>query len=196
MGGEAAERSARCILVLLCGLLAAACDPCFGTAACGRSLDVSASGQVIEFRSGKGVAGVELIFRRTGGIRLDEPEGPMTTDGDGLYSYRADALDTGSVTFSVTVRPPSLFPEYTVDGITITASAVRGEGQPLGRWLVNPYLAFVGEVRMLDTRGGGGSWRAGDIRTPRWDRYRPGLHRDHARFLRTFSRESGPGGRR
>ena len=152
MGGEAAERSARCILVLLCGLLAAACDPCFGTAACGRSLDVSASGQVIEFRLGKGVAGVELIFRRTGGIRLVEPEGRTTTDGDGLYSYRAHALESGSVTFSITVRPPSLFPEYTVDGITITASAVRGEGQPLGRWLVNPYLAFVGEVRMLDTR--------------------------------------------
>ena len=54
IGGEEAKRSARCILVLLCGLLTAACDPCFGTAACGRSLDVSASGQVIEFRSGKG----------------------------------------------------------------------------------------------------------------------------------------------
>ena len=149
-GGE--ERSARCILVLLCGLLASACDPCFGTAACGRSLAVSATGQFIEFRSGEGVAGVELIFRRTGGIRLVEPEGRVRTDGDGLYSYRVDAQEAGSVTFAVTVRPPSLFPEYTVDGITITASAVRGEGQPLGRWLVNPYLAFVGEVRMLDTR--------------------------------------------
>ena len=93
-----------------------------------------------------------LIFRSTGGIRLVEPEGRVTTNGDGLYSYRAEALESGSVTFSVTVRPPSLFPEYTVDGITITASAVRGEGQPLGRWLVNPYLAFVGEVRMLDTQ--------------------------------------------
>ena len=36
IGGGEAERSARCILVLLCGLLASACDPCFGTAACGR----------------------------------------------------------------------------------------------------------------------------------------------------------------
>ena len=152
IGGEEAERSARCILVLLCGLLAAACDPCFGTAACGRSLDVSATGQVIEFRSGEGVAGVELTFRRTSGIRLVEPEGRVTTEGNGLYDYRTKAQESGAVTFSVTVRPPALFPEYTVDGITITASAVRGEGQPLGRWLVNPYLAFVGEVRTLDTQ--------------------------------------------
>ena len=152
IGGEEVERSVRYILVLVCGLLATACDPCFGTAACGQSLDVSATGQVVEFRSGEGVAGVELIFRRTSGIRLVEPEGSVTTDGNGLYDYRTRAQEAGSVTFSVTVRPPLPFPEYTVDGITITASAVRGEGQPLGRWLVNPYLAFVGEVRRLDTQ--------------------------------------------
>ena len=152
IGGEEVERSVRYILVLVCGLLATACDPCFGTAACGQSLDVSATGQVVEFRSGEGVAGVELIFRRTSGIRLVEPEGSVTTAGNGLYDYRTRAQEAGSVTFSVTVRPPLPFPEYTVDGITITASAVRGEGQPLGRWLVNPYLAFVGEVRRLDTQ--------------------------------------------
>jgi hypothetical protein len=143
------ERSARWILFLICGPLAVACDPCFGTAVCDGSLDVSATGQVIEFRSGQGVEGVELVFRRTAGILLVEPEGRVTTDGDGLYDYRAKAQEAGSVTFSVTVRPPSPFPEYTVSDITITASSVRGEGQPLGRWLVNPYLAFVGEVRML-----------------------------------------------
>jgi hypothetical protein len=152
IGREEAKPSARYILVLFCGLLAAACDPCFGTAACAGSLDVSATGQLIEFRSGEGVAGVELIFRRTGGIQLVEPEGRVTTDGDGLYSYRADAMESGSVTFSVTVRPPSLFPEYTVQGVTLATSAVKGEGQPLDRWLVNPYLAYVGEVRTLDTQ--------------------------------------------
>ena len=152
IGGERVERSVQWILFLLCGLLAAACDPCFGTAACDGSLDVSATGQVIEFRSGQGVAGVELVFRRTAGILLVEPEGSVTTNGDGLYDYRTTAQEAGSVTFSVTVRPPAPFPEYTVDGITITASSVRGEGQPLGRWLTNPYLAFVGEVRMLETQ--------------------------------------------
>ncbi len=139
-------------LVLFCGLLGAACDPCFGIVSCGDSLDVSATGELIEFRSGDPVAGVELIFRRTGGSRLVEPEGSVTTDGDGLYDYRAEALEFGPVTFSVIVRPPAGFPEYTVDGITIDATTVTGEGQPLGRWLVNPYLAFVGEVRMLDSK--------------------------------------------
>ena len=152
IGGGEAERTARYILVLLYGMLAAACDPCFGTVACDGSLDVSATGQVIEFRSGEGVAGVELVFRRTAGVLLVEPEGRVTTDGDGLYGYRTKAQEAGLITFSVTVRPPAPFTEYTVDGITMTTSAVRGEGQPLGRWLVNPYLAFVGEVRMLDTQ--------------------------------------------
>ena len=152
IGGGEAERTARYILVLLYGMLAAACDPCFGTVACDGSLDVSATGQVIEFRSGEGVAGVELVFRRTAGILPVEPEVRVTTDGDGLYDYRTKAQGAGSITFSVTVRPPAPFPEYTIDGITMTTSSVRGEGQPLGRWLVNPYLAFVGEVRMLDTQ--------------------------------------------
>ena len=142
----------RGLLILLSGLLTAACDPCFGTAACGDALEVSATGQIVEFRSGNGVAGVELIFQRTDGIEIVEPEGRVRTDGDGLFEYRAGAREAGSVTFSVTVRPGSMFPGYTVDDVTMTTSAVRGEGNPLGRWLANPYLAFVGEVRLLDTR--------------------------------------------
>ena len=80
------------------------------------------------------------------------PEGSVMTDGDGLYDYRAEAQEPGPVTFSVIVRPPAEFPEYTVDSITIDASTATGEGQPLGRWLVNPYLAYVGEVRTLDSK--------------------------------------------
>ena len=69
-----------------------------------------------------------------------------------MYDYRARAQEPGSVTFSVTVRPPAPFPDYTVQDITIATSAVKGEGQPLGRWLANPHFAFVGEVHMLDPR--------------------------------------------
>ncbi len=151
-GSREAGRSLRRILVLFCGLLAAACDPCFGTAACGDSLDVSATGQVIEFRSGEGLTGVELIFRRTGGVQLIDPVESVTTGANGMYDYRARAQEPGSVTFSVTVRPPAPFPDYTVQDITIATSAVKGEGQPLGRWLANPHFAFVGEVHMLDPR--------------------------------------------
>lgn len=152
IGSREAGRSLRRILVLSCGLLSAACDPCFGTVACGGSLDVSATGEIIEFRSGEGVAGVELSFRRTGGVQLIDPEESVTTGANGMYDYRAKAREPGSVTFSVTVTPPAPFPGYTVQDITITTSAVKGEGQPLGRWLANPYFAFVGEVQMLHTR--------------------------------------------
>jgi hypothetical protein len=113
---------------------------------------VSATGQVIEFRSGEGLTGVELIFRRTGGVQLIDPVESVTTGANGMYDYRARAQEPGSVTFSVTVRPPAPFPDYTVQDITIATSAVKGEGQPLGRWLANPYFAFVGEVHMLHTR--------------------------------------------
>ena len=135
----------------LCALMAVACDPCSGTMACGDSLDVSASGQLIEFRSGKGVGGVALVFRRTGGIEITDPERTVTTDGDGWYSYRVGAREHGSVTLSITVRPPSPYPEYTVEDVALSSSSVKGEGRPLGRWVVNPFLAFVGEVRSRAT---------------------------------------------
>ena len=106
----------------------------------------------LNFVPGKGVTGVELIFRRTGGVQLIDPEESVTTGANGMYDYRARAQEPGSVTFSVTVRPPAPFPDYTVQDITIATSAVKGEGQPLGRWLANPYFAFVGEVHMLHTR--------------------------------------------
>ena len=139
-------------------LVVLSCDPCWGTSACRGPAEVSGEGQLIVHATGEPVAGVVLDFQRTGGVGLEEDVISVTTDSEGRYHFRVGAEAVGEAEFRVDVRPPGEGFPYTVEGVRLRASDVHGDGTEIGRWVVDPFLAFTGEAR--DRKTG---------KTPRWD---------------------------
>ena len=135
------------VVVSLVGLTASACDPCSGIVSCETTGHVQATGQLVERESGDPVEGVELIFTRSGGVELETNRARVVTDGNGRFVYRSAAMDTGTVQLDVEVLPPGWTP-YRVDTVELATQSIRGDGADLGRWVVDPYFAFIGELRM------------------------------------------------
>jgi hypothetical protein len=144
------------MLVALTMLLASACDPCSGIAACRVAPTASATGQVIDYPSGRAIAGATISFSPTAGAA---PGGAIsaTTDGLGQFRLSVAASTDGTVTGDLTVHAPTFAGGYTVHGVQLTTSRTRGEGIDLGRVLAQPYFAFLGQVqlRFVGTRVAG-----------------------------------------
>lgn len=128
----------------------AGCDPCSGIVSCEAGSHVAATGQLIVHESGEPVPGVALVFRRTGGVDLENETVAVTTDRDGRFLYRTGARGEGTVLLEVEVSPPDR-PAYRVEELVLRTRSVRGDGVDLGRWVVNPYFVFLGELRMRST---------------------------------------------
>ncbi|NIT85830.1 MAG: hypothetical protein GWN82_02635, partial [Gemmatimonadetes bacterium] len=73
-------------------------------------------------------------------------------DRDGRFVYSVGADQEGTALLQVEVRPPER-PSYTVEDLQLRTRTVRGDGVDLGRWVVNPYFIFIGELRMRSTGG-------------------------------------------
>lgn len=155
IGGTATARGAAAGPAALAALLGAclavsACEPCAGVSPCRDEPTAEATGQLVERESGEPRAGVALTFVPRGGVELGRDDATTTTGADGRYHATIPAARTGGARVDVRVEPPG-HPPYTVEGLRIPASRTRGEGVDLGRWLVDPYHALLGEVRMRST---------------------------------------------
>jgi hypothetical protein len=129
------------------------CSPCQTLGGCdGSGRQVSETMQVIEHATGRPVGGVRVTFVRTGGAPLDRDSVSAVTDGNGMVTLRAGAAEPGPVALSVRVAPPAPWPAYQIDGVVVESYEGRGEGGILGRWVVDPYVEYVGE--MFDSRDG------------------------------------------
>lgn len=123
-----------------------ACDPCAGElAGCRVEREVNYGGRVIDFASGRGVGGVTLVFRRTGGAPIGADSLVARTDGEGHYVLRASAGGDGEVVGELTVRPPGASP-YVVRELRLAPTTVRGGGGVLATFVTQPYVDFVGEL--------------------------------------------------
>ena len=128
-----------------------ACDPCAGMPSCHTQPALSATGQFIEFPSGRRVPGVSIAFARSGGAELAVDTIRAVSDGDGFFVLRAPALETGVVSGSLVIKPPPPHDAYVVPGVTLETHTKRGDGSFLGRLMVNPYLQFIGELHDIST---------------------------------------------
>ena len=141
--------SARAATVVVVGLvlaLVAGCDPCAGVVACHASgSEISYSGRIMEAHTGRGVGGVLVEFRRTGGGHLERDTLQVRTDGEGRYVLAGSLQgDATPVVGDVEIHPPAPAAPYVVSGVSLAASPVRGAGGVLPTWLANPYISFVG----------------------------------------------------
>lgn len=104
----------------------------------------TATGQVIDYPTGRAIAGATISFAPTAGATSTGTIS-ATTDGQGQFQLDVSAI-TGTVTGDLTVRAPAFPGGYTVHGFQLSSSKVRGEGTDLGRVLAQPYFAFLGQV--------------------------------------------------
>ena len=79
-------------------------------------------------------AGVEVEFRRTGGIQLAQDNYLTRTDASGMFHLGPLPLEPGTVVADLIVRPSAPYRAFTIDDIHL--ETVEGEVQPIvaGRW--------------------------------------------------------------
>lgn len=128
-------------------LLLTACDECAGTPSCRVYPTVSVSGQFVEHKTDRAVSGVSVAFVRTGGIDLINDTLWGVSDRDGFFIARGGSIYSGRVEGKLIVNPPAPFEPFVVPDVVLRAATIRGDGDNIGRLVVNPYLLLVGHVR-------------------------------------------------
>jgi len=142
--------SAALVLAVGATLALGGCDPCTGVYRCSNERVVSASGRVIEFRSGRAAPGVRVTFTPTGGAPVTGAAMTAVSDGDGQFRFASAVADGEQVIGTLTVTPPGPDPEYSVGGLALTTSSRRGEGNVFQPLLVRPWLFYIAEFRIRE----------------------------------------------
>lgn len=138
------------LLLPLAILFLAACDPCSGVASCAGAPRVSYTGRMLVHSTGLPAPGVRVDFIRTGGIAVAPESVSVQTGPDGYFQLELAAGGKGAVVGDVVVRPPGL-PSYRVPGVRLLSTEVRGDGGFIEPWVVDPYIAFLGELFLRGT---------------------------------------------
>ena len=146
------RRIAAAFLALSLGFGLEACEPCAGILGCTSNPRISFGGQLIVRETGAPVRGVALDFVRTGGVSLASDSIRTTTDAYGHFQLAVEASDVGEVVGDFVVRASAPWSPYRARDLRFRTSEVRGEGQLLGRLVVDPYIEFIGVL--FDRRDG------------------------------------------
>jgi hypothetical protein len=120
-------------------LLAAACDPCFGTAGCG-SRSLRFDGRVQSRYEGTPLEGVQVTVLPTSGASAGDTL-TAVSDAQGRFSVDAPA-GTDVVTADVILRPRSPFVADTLRGVELRA-AQGGDVLGLVWTVTRPYVATL-----------------------------------------------------
>jgi hypothetical protein len=146
----------RCASPLALALALAACDPCFGTAACIEPT-VQAEGRLIWLLDGSPAEGVGVEFRpESGSVVMDTLRG--ISDAEGVFRLIGSSPRAGEVVGTLVFSPPAPYPQfvYGVAGVRVPTTRVRGNPAFVGSWGVgplrtDPHISYVGELFYRDT---------------------------------------------
>ncbi len=139
-------RAAAAWSALAVGALVEGCGACDDPTGCTTAPSLSYTGQFVEHTSGRPVSGVRVQLIRTSGVALPGDTITSVTDRDGFYRLATEVPTGGRITGDVLVTPPAPHRAYRVSGVTFDTRTVRGDGGVLGRWVVDPYVQFIGEI--------------------------------------------------
>jgi hypothetical protein len=150
----ATTRRLATLAVIAAAPMLASCDPCSGViGGCTVERQVSYEGSVVEFKTGHGVPGVRVAFRRVSGATLLGDSLTGTSDAEGRYRLAGAVAGEGDVIGDLRVTPPAPLPAYDVGGVKLIPTHTRGGGDLLYTLLVQPQIDFIGELRY--SRSGG-----------------------------------------
>jgi hypothetical protein len=137
-------------------LLLAGCDPCFGTNACIDPV-INAEGRLIWLVDGSAAAGVLVEFRPDPNSSVTEMLSGVS-NGDGLFRLTAPAREAGQLTGTLVFHPPDPYPQFvfSVPGVRVYTTQVRGDPTHVGNWGVGPvrtepHISYVGELFFGDS---------------------------------------------
>jgi hypothetical protein len=108
------------------------------------------AGELFLRGTGMPAVGLEVEFRRTGGIAISPETLVVHTDATGRFPLAPSNSADGEVVGTLVVRLPAPLAPDTIAGVHL-ATFASDEMRFLGRWGVGPSLAYVGEVRELGT---------------------------------------------
>jgi len=93
------------------------------------------------------VSGVRVAFVRRSGVEIIADTLRAMSDGTGNFTLRGGSIYNGATIGDLLVSPPAPLPPFAIRDLTLRTTTVRGDGEVLGRLVVNPYLLLVGHVR-------------------------------------------------
>lgn len=139
--------------ILTAALLASgACDPCAGVLSCVGDPRISYEGVFIRSESKEPVAGVRVQVMRESGIALDPDTFFVETDSEGRFQIESEATEEGEVVADLMVFPPGGLDPYRIDDVVMRTTDVLGDGHVFPeRWVVDPYIAYSGELFLRST---------------------------------------------
>jgi len=100
--------------------------------------------------TGGPAVGLDVEFRRTGGIAISPEVIASRTDTAGRFPLGASANGAGEVIGDLTVRLPDPLPPTIIRGVRV-ATFASDEMRFLGYWGVGPSLRYLGIIRRADT---------------------------------------------
>jgi hypothetical protein len=93
------------------------------------------TGELVWADTGSPAAGVEVEFRRTGGLPVEPSTVTTRTGGDGRFYIHLEAFERGDLLGEVIVRSPGAHPPFTIANLVLSASE-RFDPTLLGVWEV------------------------------------------------------------
>ncbi len=107
-------------------------------------------GEIYARGSGIRPAGIDVEFRRTGGIPTDPDSFVVATNADGRFPFLLTPEADGEVVGDLVIRPPAPQVPETIPALRMS-TADTDQLILLGVWGFGPSLQYVGEFRRLDT---------------------------------------------
>lgn len=108
-------------------------------------------GQLLRRATGKPLSGVQVEFRRTGGVHARPDTFVVTSDAFGNFPLRPRPLVAqGEMVGDLIIRPGAPLSADTVRGVRIRSYTEADPGPFVGRWSVGPVLPYVGRALWPD----------------------------------------------
>jgi hypothetical protein len=146
-----ALRIAGAVFGVCCVLTVAACDPCSGILGCSNGRYLSASGQIVDEATGKGIDGVRVDVIRTGGIAVAHDSLTDVSHDGGFWRVELSPDSSGTLLADVEVTPP-FAPPYRLREVHLETRSNRGDANLNQRWLTYLYFIDVGEFFVEGTQ--------------------------------------------
>lgn len=127
-----------------------ACDPCSGIVGCERAGVLNLEGSIAHTVSDVPMEGVSLILRPLPGDMAGFDSLVAVSDARGYFRFFGSLRRDAPIEVTITVAPPA-HPSYEVPPLAVEPVRRRGDAVVLPRWVVDPYVAEVGELVDLRT---------------------------------------------
>ncbi len=107
---------------------------------------IRAAGRTMEGSTGEGMAGVTVVFERSGGVEVEPDAFSTISDEDGEFTIEPIPAGDGSVIGRLRFIPPEPYPESVSEELEIPVFTARPLVHRLGEFAIDHRLDYEGEL--------------------------------------------------